>query len=86
MENLIDSISFKGFDLDEDEKEEAAAHVQRVSLDSLFDYIKEGEMKELNLFKEIEIHSLITLNMFVKFGVTQMMLLEHCAPMILMML
>ncbi len=40
----------------EEEKEEQAKSVARVSLDSLFDYIKEGEVKELNLIVKADVH------------------------------
>ncbi|MEA4824786.1 MAG: translation initiation factor IF-2 [Clostridiaceae bacterium] len=39
-----------------EQKEEVASHVQRVSLDSLFDYIKEGEMKELNIIVKADVN------------------------------
>jgi len=39
----------------EEEKAEAANAVQRVSLDSLFDYIKEGEMKEFNIIVKADV-------------------------------
>jgi translation initiation factor IF-2 len=39
-----------------EEKEEQAAQVQRVSLDSLFDFIKEGEMKELSIIVKADVN------------------------------
>ena len=39
-----------------EEKEAAARAVQRVSLDSLFSHIKEGEMKELNIIVKSDVH------------------------------
>ena len=39
-----------------EQKNEEASHVQRVSLDSLFDYIKEGEMKELGLIVKADVN------------------------------
>ncbi|MBE6929912.1 MAG: translation initiation factor IF-2 [Ruminococcaceae bacterium] len=39
----------------EEEKAEAANAIQRVSLDSLFDYIKEGEMKEFNIIVKADV-------------------------------
>ncbi len=39
-----------------EQKNEIASHVQRVSLDSLFDYIKEGEMKELNIIVKADVN------------------------------
>ena len=38
-----------------EDKEAQAKAVQRVSLDSLFSYIKEGEMKELNLIVKADV-------------------------------
>ncbi|NLD86893.1 MAG: translation initiation factor IF-2 [Clostridiales bacterium] len=40
----------------EEEKAEQARSVARVSLDSLFDYIKEGEVKDLNLIVKADVH------------------------------
>ena len=39
-----------------EEKEAAAKAIQRVSLDSLFTHIKEGEMKELNIIVKSDVH------------------------------